>query len=111
MKPTSSILSLLLLFPVASVLAAPPVVDIQGEKTETKGNVVHAQGRVRITHLDNKISADKATYDKNAKKIILDGNVVVTVGSNEHRSEKVIYHLDTQKVEVKGPNRTILRSL
>lgn len=107
MKPTSSILSLLLLFPVASVLAAPPVVDIQGEKTETKGNVVHAQGRVRITHLDNKISADKATYDKNAKKIILDGNV----GSNEHRSEKVIYHLDTQKVEVKGPNRTILRSL
>lgn len=110
MKPTRSILSLLPLLSVASLMAAtPPAVDITGDKIEPKGNVVHAQGRVRITHLDNKISADKATYDKKAKKVTLEGNVVVTVGSNEHRSGKVIYHLDTQKVEVEGPSRTILK--
>jgi lipopolysaccharide assembly outer membrane protein LptD (OstA) len=109
MKPAAS-LALLLSLPVSSLLAAEFPFDIRSDATETKGKILHARGNILISHLDATLEADKATYNPDTKQITLEGNVRVAGRGIEHRAEKIIYHLNSQKIEVKGPSRTKLKS-
>jgi lipopolysaccharide export system protein LptA len=75
-----------------------------------KGSVAHASGSLLITHLGITLQAERAIYDPTAKIITLDGAVRVERDGNKLTAVHATYCLDTQKLQVVGPNRTSIKA-
>jgi len=63
---------------------------------------IMAVGNVRIVQLDRRATGQKATFQQEENKVVLDGDAVVREGENEIRGERVIFYVDEERSIVEG---------
>jgi lipopolysaccharide export system protein LptA len=63
---------------------------------------IMAIGNVRIVQLDRRATGEKATFQQEENKVVLDGDAVVREGENEIRGERVIFYVDEERSIVEG---------
>ena len=63
---------------------------------------IMAVGNVKIVQLERRATSQKATFDQDESKVILDGEAVVREGENVIRGEKVIFYVDEERSLVEG---------
>lgn len=93
-----------------AVLTAPKVVVFQGEAEGDIARIV-ATGGVRFAREGEAISGARAEYDGPARTITVTGNVLLTQGRQVARGERLVYHLDTERVELFGAPGKRVRGL
>lgn len=75
------------------------------EKNASRANIreIIAEGRVRITSKELSASADRATYDRKTRTILLTGeNTVVNHNGSRVKGGQIIIFMDTETVQVSG---------
>lgn len=63
---------------------------------------ITAIGNVKIVQLDRRATGQKATFQQEENKVVLDGDAVVREGENEIRGERVIFYVDEERSIVEG---------
>jgi lipopolysaccharide export system protein LptA len=63
---------------------------------------IMAVGNVKIVQLERRATSQKATFDQEENKVILDGEAVVREGENVIRGERVIFYVDEERSFVEG---------
>jgi lipopolysaccharide export system protein LptA len=63
---------------------------------------IMAIGNVKIVELDRRATGQKATFQQEENKVILDGEAVVREGENEIRGERVIFYVNEERSLVEG---------
>jgi lipopolysaccharide export system protein LptA len=63
---------------------------------------IMAIGNVKIVQLDRRATGQKATFQQEENKVVLDGDAVVREGENEIRGERVIFYVDEERSIVEG---------
>jgi lipopolysaccharide export system protein LptA len=63
---------------------------------------IMAIGSVKIVQLDRRATGQKATFQQEENKVILDGDAVVREGENEIRGERVIFYVNEERSLVEG---------
>jgi lipopolysaccharide export system protein LptA len=61
-----------------------------------------AAGNVKIVQLERRATGQRATFDQEENKIVLDGEAVVREGENVVRGERVIYYVNEERSVVEG---------
>jgi lipopolysaccharide export system protein LptA len=56
-----------------------------------------AVGNVKVVQLDRRATGQKATFDQDKNKIIMDGDAVVREGANVIRGERITYYVDEER--------------
>jgi len=55
---------------------------------------IRAVGEVRIVQLDRRATGQKATFEQDENRVVLEGDAVLREGENVIRGERVIYYVD-----------------
>lgn len=76
------------------------VIRYEGETKKLKE--ITAIGNVKIVQLDRRATGQKATFQQEENKVILDGEAVVREGENEIRGERVIFYVNEERSIVEG---------
>jgi len=61
-----------------------------------------AVGNVKVVQLDRRATGQKATFDQDKNKAVLDGEAVVREGTNVIRGERIIFYVDEERSVVEG---------
>jgi lipopolysaccharide export system protein LptA len=61
-----------------------------------------AIGNVKVVQLDRRATGQKATFDQDKNKVILDGEAVVREGTNVIRGERITYYVEEERSVVEG---------
>ena len=61
-----------------------------------------ALGNVKLVHLDRRVTSQKATFEQEENKIVLDGKAVVREGENVIRGERITFYVDEERSIVEG---------
>jgi lipopolysaccharide export system protein LptA len=61
-----------------------------------------ATGNVKIVQFDRRATCQRATFNQNENKIVLEGDAVIREGDNVVRGEKVVYLVDEERSYVEG---------
>jgi lipopolysaccharide export system protein LptA len=61
-----------------------------------------ATGNVKIVQLERRATGQKATFQQDENKMVLDGEVVVREGENVIRGERVIFYVDEERSVVEA---------
>jgi lipopolysaccharide export system protein LptA len=61
-----------------------------------------AVGNVKVVQLDRRATGQKATFDQDKNKVVLDGEAVVREGTNVIRGERIIFYVDEERSVVEG---------
>ncbi len=61
-----------------------------------------AVGNVKVVQLDRRATGEKATFDQEKNKVVLDGEAVVREGANVIRGERIIFYVDEGRSVVEG---------
>lgn len=61
-----------------------------------------AVGNVKVVQLERRASGQKATFDQDKNKMVLDGEAVVREGANVIRGERIIFYVDEERSVVEG---------
>jgi len=61
-----------------------------------------AVGNVKVLQLDRRATGQKATFDQDKNKVILDGEAVVREGANVIRGERITFYVDEERSVVEG---------
>ena len=56
-----------------------------------------AVGNVKVVQLDRRATGQKATFDQDQNKVILDGEAVVREGTNVIRGERITFYVDEER--------------
>ncbi len=56
-----------------------------------------AAGNVKVVQLDRRASGQKATFDQDKNKVVLDGDAVVREGTNVIRGERITFYVDEER--------------
>ncbi len=56
-----------------------------------------AVGNVKVVQLDRRATSQKATFDQDSNKVILDGDAVVREGTNVVRGERITFYVDEER--------------
>lgn len=56
-----------------------------------------AVGNVKVVQLDRRATGQKATFDQEKNKVIMDGEAVVREGANVIRGERITYYVDEER--------------
>jgi lipopolysaccharide export system protein LptA len=56
-----------------------------------------AVGNVKVVQLDRRATGQKATFDQDKNKVILDGEAVIREGANVIRGERITYYVDEER--------------
>lgn len=75
---------------------------IRYEAETKKLKEITAIGNVRIVQLDRRATGQRATFQQEENKVILDGEAVVREGENEIRGERVIFYVNEERSVVEG---------
>jgi lipopolysaccharide export system protein LptA len=75
---------------------------IRYEAETKKLKEITAIGNVNIVQLDRRASGQKATFQQEENKVVLDGDAVVREGENEIRGERVIFFVNEERSIVEG---------
>ncbi len=84
-----------------STLYANTMVVHHDPETKKLKTIV-ATGNVKIVQLERRATGQRATFDQDENKIILDGDAVVREGENVVRGERVIYYVNEERSVVEG---------
>jgi lipopolysaccharide export system protein LptA len=63
---------------------------------------ITAIGNVKIVQLNRRATGQKATFQQEENKVVLDGEAVVREGENEIRGERVIFYVNEERSIVEG---------
>jgi len=70
---------------------------------ETKKlKVITAIGNVKIVQLDRRATSQKASFQQDENKLVLDGDAVVREGENVIMGERVIFYVNEERSVVEG---------
>jgi lipopolysaccharide export system protein LptA len=58
---------------------------------------VIAIGNVKVVQLDRRATGQKATFDQDSNKVILDGDAVVREGTNVVRGERITFYVEEER--------------
>jgi lipopolysaccharide export system protein LptA len=61
-----------------------------------------AIGNVKIVQLERRATSQKATFQQDENKVVLDGETVVREGENVIRGERVTFYVDEERSVVEG---------
>ncbi len=61
-----------------------------------------AVGNVKVVQMDRRATGQKATFDQDKNKVVLDGEAVVREGANVIRGERIIFYVDEERSVVEG---------
>ena len=61
-----------------------------------------AVGNVKVVQLDRRATGQKATFDQDKNKVVLDGEAVVREGTNVIRGERITFYVDEERSVVEG---------
>ena len=56
-----------------------------------------AVGNVKVLQLDRRATGQKATFDQDKNKVIMDGEAVVREGTNVIRGERITFYVDEER--------------
>jgi lipopolysaccharide export system protein LptA len=56
-----------------------------------------ATGNVKVVQLERRATGQKATFDQEKNKVILDGDAVVREGTNVIRGERIIFYVEEER--------------
>ncbi len=56
-----------------------------------------AIGNVKVVQLDRRATGQKATFDQDKNKVVLDGDAVVREGTNVVRGERITFYVDEER--------------
>ena len=56
-----------------------------------------ATGNVKVVQLDRRATGQKATFDQDTNKVVLDGNAVVREGANVIRGERITFYVEEER--------------
>jgi lipopolysaccharide export system protein LptA len=59
-----------------------------------------AVGNVKVVQLERRATGQKATFDQDKNKVIMDGEAVVREGANVIRGERITYYVDEERTVV-----------
>jgi len=57
---------------------------------------------VKVVQLDRRATGQKATFDQDKNKMVLDGDAVVREGTNVIRGERITFYVDEERSIVEG---------
>ena len=63
---------------------------------------IMAIGSVKLVQLERRATSQKATFQQDENKVVLDGEAVVREGENVIRGERIIFYVDEEKSVVEG---------
>jgi lipopolysaccharide export system protein LptA len=84
-----------------TTLYANTVIIIYDQNTKKLKEII-ATGNVKVTQLDRRATGQKATFDQDKNKIVLDGEAVIREGSNVIRGERITFYVDEERSVVEG---------
>jgi lipopolysaccharide export system protein LptA len=84
-----------------TTLYANTLVIIYDENTKKLKEII-ATGNVKIVQLERRATGQKATFQQDENKMVLDGEAVVREGENVIRGERVIFYVDEERSVVEG---------
>jgi lipopolysaccharide export system protein LptA len=84
-----------------TTLYANTVVIRYDVETKTLKDIT-AIGSVKIVQLDRRATGQKATFQQEENKVVLEGDAVVREGENEIRGERVIFYVNEDRSIVEG---------
>ncbi len=61
-----------------------------------------ASGNVKVVQLDRRATGQRATFNQDQNKIVLDGDAVVREGDNVIRGDRIIFYVDEERSVVQG---------
>ena len=67
-----------------------------------KAKEIVAVGNVKVVQLDRRATGQKATFDQEKNKVVLDGEAVVREGANVIRGERITFYVDEERSVVEG---------
>lgn len=79
-----------------TTLYANTVTVFYDEKTKKLKEIV-AVGNVKVVQLEKRATSQKATFDQDKNKVILDGDAVVREGANVIRGERITFYVDEER--------------
>ncbi len=79
-----------------TTLYANMVTVFYDEKTKKLKEIV-ATGNVKVVQLEKRATSQKATFDQDKNKVILDGDAVVREGANVIRGERITFYVDEER--------------
>ncbi len=82
-------------------LSAGEVTAVFGESADDIKKII-AEKNVRIRKGDREAWGDRAAYDRQNATIVLVGSAVLKQGRNFIRGQEIHFHLDDERMEVKG---------
>ncbi|MEW6374580.1 MAG: lipopolysaccharide transport periplasmic protein LptA [Thermodesulfobacteriota bacterium] len=84
-----------------TTLYANTLVIIYDPSTKKLKEII-AIGNVKVVQLERRATSQKATFDQDKNKVVLDGDAVVREGANVIRGEKVTFYIDEERSVVEG---------
>ncbi len=72
------------------------------DQTAKKLKEIVAVGNVKVVQLDRRATGQKATFDQDKNKVVLDGDAVVREGTNVIRGERIVFYVDEERSVVEG---------
>jgi len=84
-----------------TTLYANTLVIIYDGNTKKMKEVI-ATGNVKIVQLERRATSQKATFQQDENRVILNGEVVVREGENVIRGERVVFYVDEERSVVEG---------
>jgi lipopolysaccharide export system protein LptA len=84
-----------------TTLYAHTVIITYDQNTKRLKEIV-AVGNVKVVQLDRRATGQKATFDQDKNKVVLDGEAVIREGTNVIRGERIIFYVDGERSVVEG---------
>jgi lipopolysaccharide export system protein LptA len=78
------------------------ILTITYDPNTKKLKEIVAVGNVKVVQLDRRATGQKATFDQDKNKVVLDGEAVVREGTNVIRGEKITFYVDEERSVVEG---------
>ncbi|MCJ7803080.1 MAG: lipopolysaccharide transport periplasmic protein LptA [Desulfobacterales bacterium] len=72
------------------------------DQNTKKVKEIVAVGNVKVVQLERRASGQKATFDQDKNKMVLDGEAVVREGANVIRGERITFYVDEERSVVEG---------
>jgi lipopolysaccharide export system protein LptA len=79
-----------------TTLYANTLTIIYDEKTKKLKEII-ATGNVKVVQLERRATSQKATFDQDKNKVVLDGEAVVREGANVIRGERITFYVEEER--------------
>jgi lipopolysaccharide export system protein LptA len=85
-------------------------IEINADSTRYENDVAIAEGHAVFNDGKAKITGNALRYDPKKREVEVTGSARIEQGGNVVTSEKIIYQLDTGKIQTVGPSKTTVQA-